>query len=220
MDNFKIFDSRIKTPCSIICCGASQAGKTQWCLQLLENAERLLHPVPKRVFWFYGTETETTKRLRTEQKKIILIQGLPDNGFDDYLIPNSLFIIDDLLLESVDNKNITSLFTRESHHKNITVILILQDLFSYGKQRKTFLRNSHYLVLFSNPLDKSSVYAVAQRIMPKNIRLFLSIFEKATKKPYGYLLVDGHQSTPESARFRSNIFSEYQTTYVVNADKK
>ena len=119
----------------------------------------------------------------------------------------------------MQNPHVTNLFTRESHHRNITIILILQDLFSYGKQRKTFLRNSHYLVLFNNYLDKSSIYTIAQRIMPKRIRLFLSIFEKATRKPYSYLFIDGRANTPESARFRSDIFGTYQTVYVVN-DKK
>lgn len=218
MDNFKVFDSRIQTPCSILVTGQSQSGKTHFCLKLLENAERMMNPCPRHVFYFYGVETSATTKLKNKEN-ITLVQGLPENGFDDYLLSNTLFIIDDLLLESVENKHVTNLFTRESHHRNVTIVLILQDLFSYGKQRKTFLRNSHYLCLFNNYLDKSSVYTIGQRIMPKRIRLFLSIFEKATQTPYSYLFIDGRANTPESARFRSNIFGPYQTVYVVN-DKK
>lgn len=215
MEKYKIFDSRIKVPCSILVTGCSQAGKTKWCLDLLQNAEKLFSRVPQHVYWFHGVETSTTKALANKEN-ITLVKGIPENGFDDYLLSNSLFIIDDLLLESVENKHVTNLFTRESHHRKITIVLILQDLFSYGKQRKTFLRNSHYLVLFKTPLDKSSIYTIAQRIMPKKIRLFMSIFETATKKPYSYLFIDGRADTPEGARFRSNIFGPYQTTYVIN----
>ena len=218
MEKYKIFDSRIKTPCSMLISGCSQAGKTQWCLNLLKNAERIFTKTPQHVFWFYGVETTTTNALANKEN-ITLVKGIPENGFDDYLLSDSLFIIDDLLLESGENIHVTNLFTRESHHKKITIVLILQDLFSYGKHRKTFLRNSHYLVLYKTPLDKSSIYTIAQRIMPKNIRLFISIFETATKKPYSYLFIDGRANTPEEARFRSNIFGPYQTVYTIH-DKK
>ena len=163
-------------------------------------------------------ETSTTSALRNKEK-ITLVKGIPENGFDDYLLSDSLFIIDDLLLESADNTHVTNLFTRESHHRKITIVLILQDLFSYGKHRKTFLRNSHYLIIFKSPLDKSSIYTIAQRIMPKRIRLFMSIFEAATKKPYSYLFIDGRTDTPEGARFRSDIFGPYQKAYVIS-DRK
>ena len=66
MDSFKIFDSRIQTPCSILITGQSQSGKTQFCLKLLENAEKLMNPCPQHVFYFYGVETLTTKRLRNK----------------------------------------------------------------------------------------------------------------------------------------------------------
>ena len=89
----------------------------------------------------------------------------------------------------------------------------MQGLFCNGKQRKMILRNAHYITLFNNPLDMTSIYAVAQRIMPKKINTFLQIFKRATSTPHGYLFIDGKQKTPGNARFRTNIFDEYQKAY-------
>ena len=87
---------------------------------------------------------------------ITTVKGIPEQGFEEYILTDSLFVIDDLLLESCSNKHITNLFTRLAHHNRITCILLTQDLFCHGSQRKTFLRNAQYLILFKNPLDMSN----------------------------------------------------------------
>lgn len=211
-----VFDARIQTPCSMITCGPSQAGKTQWTLKLLRNAGRLLNPVPRNICWFYGAHTSDISQLEANPN-ITLVKGLPETGFEEYIIPHvpNLFVIDDLMLEVAANKQVTDLFCRRGHHSDITVILNLQDLHYAGSERKTFLRCAHYLVLFSSPLDMSSIYAVAQKIMPRRIKVFLNIFEAATRKPHSYLFIDGKQATPSEARFRTDIFDYYQRVFVV-----
>lgn len=208
-----VFDARIQTPCSIICCGPSQAGKTQWTLRLLENAERLLYPVPRNICWFYGTYTKEIAQLRN----VTVVKGIPESGFEEFIMPHvpNLFVIDDLMMEVAASKLVTDLFCRRAHHENITVILNLQNLHYGGSERKTFLRCAHYLVLFSSPLDMSSITAVAQQIMPRQMKLFMKIFEVGTRKPYSYLFIDGKQTTPSEARYRTDIFDFYQRIFVV-----
>ena len=45
--------------------------------------------------------------------------------------------------------------------------------------------------------------------------VFYSIFNHATSRPHGYLFCDGTQTTPDYARFRTNIFDEVQRVYIV-----
>jgi hypothetical protein len=48
-----------------------------------------------------------------------------------------------------------SLFTKKSHHRNISVMYIEQNLFHKGKNHRTISLNAHYMVLFKNPRDEA-----------------------------------------------------------------
>lgn len=210
------FDARIKHPFCMIVTGPSMSGKTHFVVNLIQNSQ-LIHPPPNNIVWFYGIDTyDTRSNLRGDH--IRFVRGIPES-FDEYLdsdkLINTLFIFDDLMQESVNNKTLSNLFTRQSHHMNVSVILMLQDVFYTGTERKTFFRNAQYLVLFSSPLDRSGIYAIAHKIMPKRIRGFLNLFEMICERPYGYLFIDGRQSTPSDARLRTDIFKPYQRVFMV-----
>lgn len=51
-----------------------------------------------------------------------------------------------------------------------------------------------------NPRDKQQINTLARQISPENSRFICEAFKDATDKPYGYLLLDLHQTTPESFR--------------------
>lgn len=81
---------------------------------------------------------------------------------------------------------------------SLSVISINQNLF--GNNDPTQRRNCHYLVLFNNPVDRQSVMTVARQMYPGHTEKFMKTFEKATKYPYGYLLVDLKPFTPDESR--------------------
>ena len=62
-------------------------------------------------------------------------------------------MIDDMQASALNNICIANLFSRESHHRNISVILILQNLFHQGKYCRDISLNTHYFFLFKNPRD-------------------------------------------------------------------
>ena len=53
-------------------------------------------------------------------------------------------------LTPVKNKRIVNLFTSGSHHRNLSMIYIMQNLFHQGKGSRTISLNGHYLVLLKN----------------------------------------------------------------------
>ena len=61
--------------------------------------------------------------------------------------------MDDLMDEGGSDKRILDLFTKHSHHRNITVLYLCQDMFPPGKYAKSISRNVHYIVAFKNPRD-------------------------------------------------------------------
>ena len=115
----------------------------------------------------------------------------------------------------VDKKKITSLFTENSHHRNLSVIYVVQNLFEKGPESRTVSLNAHYMVIFKNPRDASQISHLARQMYPGRGKYLQEAFAHATSKPYGYLLVDARQETPEHLRLRMNIFlGQLQTVNV------
>jgi hypothetical protein len=59
-----------------------------------------------------------------------------------------------------------------------------------GIKDPTQRRNWHCLVLFNNPVDRQPVTTLGRQMYPSRRNFLLQTFDKATEKPYGYLLVD------------------------------
>ena len=113
------------------------------------------------------------------------------------------------------DKSITNLFTKGSHHRNISVIYIVQNLFNTNKEHRTISLNAHYLVIFKNPRDASQIVHLAKQMYPGQTRYVQEAFNLATREPHGYLLVDLKQFTPDNLRMRSHIFpGEMQEVYI------
>ena len=78
--------------------------------------------------------------------------GLPDlNTFDAK--SRSLLVLDDLMSNTDDR--VVALFTNISHHRNLSVVYLTQNLFYKNKQTRTLSFNTHYIVLFKNAYDAS-----------------------------------------------------------------
>lgn len=115
-------------------------------------------------------------------------------------------------MTSAYTKAVCELFTKGSHHKNISVILITQNVFHQGKYCRDISLNCKYLVLFKNPRDKSQVFPLARQVFPENPSSFVKVYKEATSKPYGYLFLDLTQTTNDVLRFQTDIFNIYYKT--------
>ena len=51
------------------------------------------------------------------------------------------------MTEAHDCQTLVKLFTKGSHHRNLTVIYIVQNVFDKGKYSRTISLNSHYHVV-------------------------------------------------------------------------
>jgi len=75
---------------------------------------------------------------------------------DSYLDPTvrNMIVLDDLMSTAAKDPRITDLFTEGSHHRNLSVVVLNQNL--YFSKDPTQRRNCHYLFLFKNPVDKQT----------------------------------------------------------------
>ena len=143
---------------------------------------------------------------------IEFIEGLPKvESFDGR--QRVLLVIDDLMSET--NDSISNIFTKYSHHRNISVMYLTQNLFYKSKQNRTMNLNAHYIVLFKNPRDSQQIATLARQMYPGNSKFLVEAFADATKNPFGYLLIDLKPDTDDKLRIRTNIFDdELQYVYV------
>lgn len=195
-------------PFTGIVCGPTGCGKTRFCFRLVKYREDIIEPSPQRIVWCYGIYQEAFKDLRNVEFQ----EGMPDiSQFDKR--HRTLLVIDDLMTEVSDKT--TELFTRGSHHMNISILFLTQNLFAGNKQNRTISLNTHYFCIFKNPRDRTQIGVLARQMFPTNWRYMMEAFADATEKPYSYLFVDLKPETEDRYRLRSGIFPDEPNYFYV-----
>ena len=212
-------DVRWKHPWTSIVCGPTGCGKTIFVKTFLKYLPEMADVSFERILFYYAEWQEAYRQLRFDsgQKKYIVEfrEGLP--RAEDYsLDPHrpKLVIIDDLMRESSSGDVIVDLFTKGSHHKNLSVILISQNLFHQGRGQRDISLNANYIVVFKNPRDRAQIRHLARQVYPSDPKFLEEAYHDATSRPHGYLLFDLKQSTADEFRFRTCIFPNDDAHYV------
>jgi hypothetical protein len=183
--------------------GPSQSGKTHFVSSVIRFINNLVHPVPSRIIYCYSICQDSFKNLMLENKNVEFKNGI----YDEDVIENCVIILDDLMTDCIDNKEIVRLFTVGSHHRNASVIFLTQNIFEKGKYARAISLNSHYLVLFNNRRDLSQVMHLGRQLYPGETGFFTEVFNDAiSSQPYGYLIIDLMPKTDDSIRLRSYNF--------------
>ena len=165
-------------------------------------------PSPERIVWCYSQWQPAYTEMLVSLPHIEFVKGIPaalkqDSYFD--VNKRNLIVFDDQMIDSSKDKRTVNVFIRRSHHRNLRLIYIVQNLFHQGKGSRSISLNSHYLVLFKNPRDKLQILTLAKQIYPGQTELFLHQYEEAVKRPFGYLLIDLKTITQDNCRLRTNV---------------
>ena len=137
------------------------------------------------------------------------MHGIPDYIHSPQFInpgKMNLVILDDLMTEVKCDQRIADPFTKGSHHRNISIVYLNQNVFPQGKACGDIALNMQYLVLVYTPIDRQQVATSARRIYQSTKVTFMKRFEEATSLPYGDLVVDLKSISPEQDRLRTDIF--------------
>ncbi|VDI36806.1 Hypothetical predicted protein [Mytilus galloprovincialis] len=108
------------------------------------EAEAMCEPVPQRIVWLYKRWQPLYDVVRDGvHPPVEFVRGIPaDLESDDFFDPRvrNVVVLDDLMTLASKDTRINDLFTEGSHHRNLSVIAIYQNLY-FGKD-PTQRRNS------------------------------------------------------------------------------
>jgi len=189
----------LRHPFTATLAGPTSCGKTLFVFKVIDNVSRMIDPVPTKIVYCYGEY----QPIFAKYHQIEFNEGLPDVTWFDGKEP-TLLIIDDLMNET--NESVSAIFTKISHHRNVSIIYITQNMFPKNKHARTISLNSHYMILFKNPRDAGQFATLARQMYPSGSKFAVEAFKDATDAPFGYLLVDMKPDTDEKHRLRTNIF--------------
>lgn len=209
-------------PSTILISGPTGCGKTYFVSELLRK--NWFNPAIERFILIYGEWQEVYDKLKKDLGADIEFVHNPETYDDIYesLDPQqrNLIIFDDQMSRSKASKGILKFFTQGSHHRNLSVLYLVQNLFDQNKEHRTISLNAQYLILFRNPRDSMQVRSLGMQVVGASskgqVNNFIRAYQDATNEPYSYLMIDARPETPTEFRLRSKIFDRYPLVYVIS----
>ena len=164
----KCLQFRLQHPFTSAISGMTGSGETFWVQSLLQQSLQAIQLPPERIVWCYLWQPAYLEILSTIPQ-IEFVKGIPpaleDDSFFD-VSKRNLIVLDDQMIDAGKDKRIVDLFTRGSHHRNLSVIYIVQNLFYQEKDSRSISLNSHYLILFKIPRDNLQIVTLAKQMYP------------------------------------------------------
>ena len=108
-------------------------------------------------------------------------------------------------MDTAYNSKESELFTKGSHHRNISLVVITQNLLHHGPSFRDISVNNKYTVLFKNLRDKTQIVYLALHVYPENTSRFHKMYLEDFKDSHTYLFLGLTQSINDLLRFRTKI---------------
>lgn len=195
--------------------GPTSSGKTVFTVKFLNNVAEMVDSYIQEII--YCAPEHSYPDLTECRTPIRFLDFLPTAELFQDKKPR-LIVIDDMMSQASDG-SVADLFTKHSHHLNVSVIFICQNIFYKGKGQRDISLNSHYIACFKSVRDRQQFSTLARQLAPHNVPYMKEIFEDATAEPYGYLVMDLTQTTPDHLRYRTKIFPTDSPSNVIYVPK-
>ena len=200
-------------PARILVSGGSNSGKSHITSLLIRENHTKFHRI------IISGADKTTFNLPPEVLEKITFYDEIINPFSEILFEGCklLYVIEDMYIDAMNDKNIALAFTR-GRHKHINIVITTQVLFIRNARyaRDISLNTSHYFL--TKQRDISVIECLGRQIFGKSkAKSFLKAYQTALNNfSHGHILVDTQCDTPTEAQVRSNVFKEnypYEIVY-------
>ena len=190
----------------MIFAGNTGSGKTTFILRVIK--EKLIEPWPKKIFYMYGVFQD----FMNHHPEITFIEGLDYTKLDTS--EPSMLVIDDLLTET--NKEVGNTFIRGSHHLQISLFYITQNLFPNNDTFRLMSSNAHYIILWHNQRNFRQVHTLARQIFvdQKDLARIFNAYKAAAKNPRDFILLSFSPLLPSELTVIGDFFKPCLSVYL------
>ena len=106
--------------------GPTGCGKTVLVFKMLLDSVFL--PAPTRVMYLYGAWQNRFAEVEASEPRFEFVEGIPVFVNLPHGGAHTVMVIDDLMEEVRKSKTAMDIFTKHSHHRNMTVLFLVQKL--------------------------------------------------------------------------------------------
>ena len=193
-------------PFTAIISGCSKSGKSSLLRSIL--LEEIIFSDNENILYFYGEWDEKNYQvLKTKLgKRISFLKGLSsENQEVIHTIKSTVIIFDDLASIVFKNSIVRDLYTKGSHHRLLTVIILSQSLFPKEIYAREIAINTTYNILFDTPRDRTTVNYLSRQAFPGDDALIKVYKDYLQAQPYRYIVIDWNVFTQNKFRIWTGI---------------
>lgn len=204
------YSLQFKTGCNVIIFGVTKSGKSALLRDLLTDRSKTFFPRHSKILYIYGEEERggAYDAMKKEfGKDIIFIKDLTEEASNLlHKVSDCFIILDDLISSVFDSLTVQKLFVQGSHHRDLTTIIITQNLYARGKHARTIALNASYYILFDNPRDRTVIKTLERQAFPNEIGYLQSAYTKyVCNVSHGYIVLDFSVKTLDKYRIWGGI---------------
>lgn len=193
-----------KSPTTLAVSGPTKSGKSHFTRKLIKYRNELFSVAPFKVLYCYGT---WQKAFDEFEGSVDFYQGIPadvDQINSDSRDKHMLLILDDMMNSISKNSKVEQLFTQGSHHNNVSVVFITQNIFYQTNRIRTINLNCSYIIVTKNARTKAQTADLGGQMMMRDV--LVSAMEDMDREQYSYLLIDLSPHLTSNIRVKRNIF--------------
>lgn len=190
--------------------GQTGVGKTSFVLEVI--AQRLVHPFPAHLFYMYNIEQDFMKNWNeTHAQPIKFIKGLDFDKMDTS--EPSLLVIDDLLLST--DKEVANAFIMGSHHRQISIFFLTQNLFPNCPIFRTMSSNAHYYVIFHSQRNFRQVHTLARQIyVGSDLKRITQAYKRCSQQSRGFVVLSFAPELPDQLTVLTDFWELWPSIYL------
>ena len=185
--------------------GQTGAGKTCFILDVIRY--KLVHPFPKNIYYMY----KIRQPFMDQMNNISFIEGLDFNAIDTN--KPSMLVIDDLVLST--NKDVAEMFILGSHHRQISIFFLTQNLFPNCNLFRLMSTNAHYFVIFQNQRNFRQVMTLARQIfVGRDIKRITEAYKRASNTLRGFIVLSFSPLLPNELTVVTDWWEQCPSVYL------
>ena len=202
--------------------GPSLSGKSTLMFEILSKKDELFNQKTGMIFYCYGTFSHNYPKVKELLgDNITFISGLPtEDQVKKWSLSSShqgsvILVLDDLMAEISVSSACQAMVTRLTHHCNLGLFILSQNLFQKGPVYRCLSLNTHYFIFCQTRRDHAQLLYFGRQLFPLRPNLLYSSYLKATDGlKYGHLRVDLHPASNPMLALTSAFLSDYPIVYL------